>query len=175
MITELNEAVDHNQTVISLTINGARHSLAVDPNETLANVLRGRLELTGTKLGCESGACGSCSVLVDGRLRNSCLALAALLDGSEVLTVEGLAPGDCTSRDSLHPVQRAFVDNNAIQCGYCTPGMVLAAVALLRDNPAPSDEAIREALSGNLCRCTGYTKIFAAVKQASSTGSAQVS
>ena len=147
---------------ISITVNGAAFALEVAPNETLAHVLRERLRLTGTKLGCESGACGSCTVLVDGRSRNACITLAILLDGFSITTIEGLADGDV-----LHPVQEAFVESGAIQCGFCTPGMVLASVALLNENPEPTDREIREALAGNLCRCTGYTKILAAVRRAS--------
>jgi aerobic carbon-monoxide dehydrogenase small subunit len=144
-------------------VNGQVHALQIAPAETLANVLRSRLHLTGTKLGCESGTCGSCSVLVDGILKNACLTLAVFVDGREVTTIEGLADGD-----SLHPVQEAFVQSGAIQCGFCTPGMVMATVALLDKNPRPSESEIREGLAGNLCRCTGYQKIFDAVRKASS-------
>ncbi len=147
---------------IRFTVNGAALELGIAPNESLARVLRERLRLTGAKLGCDSGTCGSCAVLVDGRLRNACITLAVLLDGCSITTIEGLADGDV-----LHPVQEAFVENGAVQCGFCTPGMVLASVALLNENPAPSDREIREALAGNLCRCTGYTKILASVRRAS--------
>ncbi|MFQ5571991.1 MAG: (2Fe-2S)-binding protein [Rhodothermales bacterium] len=142
-------------------MNGVQHPVEVAPFESLAHLLRERLRLTGTKLGCQTGACGSCTVLVDGRLKNACITLAALTDGCEITTIEGLAQGE-----ELHPVQEAFVACGAIQCGYCTPGMVLASVALLNENPAPTDAEIREAISGNICRCTGYTKIIEAVKQA---------
>lgn len=147
---------------VVLTVNGVRRSVEVPPTETLTFTLRERFRLTGTKLGCDSGICGSCAVLVDRRLRNSCLTLTALLDGSRISTIEGLAEGE-----KLHPVQRAFVQNGAIQCGYCTPGMVLAAVALLEENASPSEAEIREAIAGNICRCTGYTKIIKAVKEVS--------
>jgi len=147
---------------IDIIVNGAALALEVAAHESLAHVLRERLRLTGTKLGCDSGSCGSCAVIVDGRLRNACITLAVLIDGCSITTIEGLANGDV-----LHPVQEAFVESGAIQCGFCTPGMVLATVALLNENPAPSDREIREALVGNLCRCTGYTKIFAGVKRAS--------
>lgn len=147
---------------IRFTVNEAALVLEVAPNESLAHVLRERLRLTGAKLGCDSGTCGSCAVLVDGRLRNTCITLAVLLDGCSITTIEGLADGDV-----LHPVQEAFVESGAIQCGFCTPGMVLASVALLNENPSPSDREIREALAGNLCRCTGYTKILAGVRRAS--------
>jgi aerobic carbon-monoxide dehydrogenase small subunit len=146
---------------IAITVNGEAHRLGVSPNESLAHVLRERLRLTGTKVGCESGVCGSCAVLIDGRLGNACITLAALVDGSAVTTIEGLADGD-----TLHPVQEAFVESGAVQCGFCTPGMVMASVALLNRNPSPSEVEIREALAGNLCRCTGYTSILTAVGRA---------
>ena len=144
---------------IALTVNSRKYELEVSSNETLANVLRERLRLTGTKLGCEGGTCGACAVIIDGTLRNSCLTLAALCDKASVTTIEGLKNGD-----TLHAVQKAFLENGAIQCGYCTPGMVMAAVYLLQENPTPTEQEIREAISGNLCRCTGYTKIIEAVK-----------
>ena len=143
-------------------VNGVQHTVEVPPSETLTFTLRERFLLTGTKLGCDSGSCGSCSVLIDHRLRNSCLTLTALLDGSVVNTIEGLA-----AAENLHPVQKAFVDSGAIQCGYCTPGMVLAAVALLEENQEPTETEIRHAIVGNICRCTGYTKIIRAIKEAS--------
>jgi aerobic-type carbon monoxide dehydrogenase small subunit (CoxS/CutS family) len=146
---------------IAFTINGAQHSLEVPPNETLTTTLRERLRLTGTKLGCDSGTCGSCAVLIDNRLRNSCVTLTALLDGSGIITIEGLV-----REEKLHPVQKAFLENGAIQCGYCTPGMVIAAVALLEETPRPSEKDIRKALAGNICRCTGYTKILKAISEA---------
>lgn len=147
---------------VGITVNGESHALEVSPNETLVHVLRERLRLTGTKIGCDAGTCGSCSVLVDGRLKNACLTLAVFVDGRDVTTIEGLAVGEV-----LHPVQEAFVQSGAVQCGFCTPGMVMASVAFLNENPAPTDPEIREALAGNLCRCTGYTKIFEAIRRAS--------
>jgi carbon-monoxide dehydrogenase small subunit len=147
---------------ISLTVNGAPHESDVWEGESLLYALRERLGLPGSKNACEQGECGSCSVLLDGALVCACLVLAAQADGHDVVTVEGLA-GD---EGSLHPVQEAFVEVGAVQCGFCTPGLVVAAADLLRHNPDPSDYEIREALSGNLCRCTGYGKIFEAVRLA---------
>jgi carbon-monoxide dehydrogenase small subunit len=146
---------------ISLTVNGERREADVWAGESLLTTLRDRLELPGSKNACEQGECGSCSVLLDGELVCSCLVLAAQADGHDVVTVEGL--GD---DGALHPVQEAFADAGAVQCGFCTPGFVVAAADLLRRNPDPSDDEIREALSGNLCRCTGYQKILEAVRQA---------
>ena len=146
---------------IALRVNGGRHEADVWEGESLLYVLRERLDYPGSKNACEQGECGSCSVLYDGRLVCSCLVLAAQADGHEVVTVEGLA-GD----GRLHRVQQAFVSAGAVQCGFCTPGLVVAAADLLRHNAYPSDDEIREALSGNLCRCTGYAKIFDAVRMA---------
>jgi aerobic carbon-monoxide dehydrogenase small subunit len=146
---------------ISLRINGAAHQTDVWPGESLLYALRERLGLPGSKNACEQGECGSCSVLLDGVLACSCLVLAAQADGHDVVTVEGLG-GD----GELHPVQRAFVDAGAVQCGFCTPGLVVAAADLLARVPSPSDDEIREALSGNLCRCTGYGRILEAVRSA---------
>jgi aerobic carbon-monoxide dehydrogenase small subunit len=146
---------------IELTINGERREADVWEGESLLYVLRERLDLPGSKNACEQGECGSCSVFLDGTLVCSCLVLGAQADGHEVVTVEGLAAGD-----DLHPVQQAFVDAGAVQCGFCTPGLVVAAADLLQRSPSPSDDEIREALSGNLCRCTGYQKIFDAVRAA---------
>ena len=146
---------------ISLTVNGARQDTDVWPGESLLYALRERLGLPGSKNACEQGECGSCSVLLDGVLACSCLVLAAQADGHEVVTVEGLAQDG-----ELHPVQRAFVDAGAVQCGFCTPGLVVAAADLLQRVPSPSDDEIREALSGNLCRCTGYGRILEAVRSA---------
>ena len=143
---------------IELTVNGERREADLWGGESLLTMLRDTLELPGSKNACEQGECGSCSVLLDGELVCSCLVLAAQADEHDVVTVEGLADGD-----ELHPVQEAFVDAGAVQCGFCTPGLVVTTVDLLRRNPDPSDDAIREALSGNLCRCTGYAKIFDAV------------
>jgi aerobic carbon-monoxide dehydrogenase small subunit len=144
---------------ISLTVNGQRREADLWGGESLLTMLRDTLELPGSKNACEQGECGSCSVLLDGELVCACLVLAAQADGHELVTVEGLA-GD----GELHPVQRAFVDAGAVQCGFCTPGLVVAVVDLLDRSPSPSDDEIREALSGNVCRCTGYAKIFDAVR-----------
>ena len=146
---------------IALRVNGGRHEADVWEGESLLYVLRERLDYPGSKNACEQGECGSCSVLYDGRLVCSCLVLAAQADGHEVVTVEGLA-GD----GRLHRVQEAFVSAGAVQCGFCTPGLVVAAADLLAHNADPNDDEIREALSGNLCRCTGYAKIFDAVRLA---------
>ena len=144
---------------ITLRINGEERETEVWPGESLLYALRERLGLPGSKNACEQGECGSCSVLLDGNLVCACLVLAAQAHGHEVVTVEGLADGD-----ALHPVQQAFVDAGAVQCGFCTPGLVVATAELLRRAPDPTDDEIREALSGNLCRCTGYAKIFDAVR-----------
>jgi carbon-monoxide dehydrogenase small subunit len=149
---------------ITLVINGDEHSLAVRPNRTLAEALRDDLRLTGTKVGCETGDCGACTVLLNGRPVNSCLTLAMEADGQQVVTIEGIAP----SGAELHPVQRAMVEHGAIQCGFCTPGMVMSSVHLLERAPDASEEEIRHELGGNLCRCTGYTKIVEAVSSCSS-------
>jgi aerobic carbon-monoxide dehydrogenase small subunit len=146
---------------IELTVNGERREADIWPGESLLFALRERLGLPGSKNACEQGECGSCSVVLDGTLVCACLVLAAQADGHEVVTVEGLGRGD-----QLHPVQEAFVQTGAVQCGFCTPGLVVAAADLLAKNADPSDGEIREALSGNLCRCTGYAKIFDAVRLA---------
>jgi carbon-monoxide dehydrogenase small subunit len=146
---------------IALTVNGERREADVWGGESLLFALREQLGLPGSKNACEQGECGSCSVLLDGKLVCSCLVLAAQADGHEVVTVEGVAP-----EGSLHRVQEAFVAAGAVQCGFCTPGLIMAAVDLLEHTPSPSDDEIREALSGNLCRCTGYQKIFDAVRAA---------
>ena len=148
---------------IELGVNGERREAEVWPGESLLFALREQLGLPGSKNACEQGECGSCSVLLDGTLVCACLVLAAQADGHEVTTVEGLA-----ADGELHAVQRAFVDAGAVQCGFCTPGLVVATVDLLARIPDPSDDEIREALSGNLCRCTGYAKIFDAVRLAAS-------
>ena len=144
---------------VSLTVNGERREGDAWGGESLLTFLRDALELPGSKNACEQGECGSCSVLFDGTLVCSCLVLAAQADGHEIVTVEGLARDD-----QLHPVQQAFVDAGAVQCGFCTPGLVVAVADLLDRVPHPSDDEIRESLSGNLCRCTGYAKIFDAVR-----------
>jgi carbon-monoxide dehydrogenase small subunit len=142
-------------------VNGVARRLAVEPRRTLADMLREDLGLTGTNLGCEHGSCGACTVLVDGQSVRSCLMFAAQVDGRELLTVEGLAEGG-----QLHPLQQAFWEQQGLQCGFCTPGFLITAYELLRQNPDPSDEQIRHAISGNICRCTGYQHIVAAVRQA---------
>ena len=146
---------------IGVKVNGERVETDVWAGESLLTALRDRLGLPGSKNACEQGECGSCSVVLDGTLVCSCLVLAAQADGHEVVTVEGLA-----EEGALHPLQEAFAETGAVQCGFCTPGFVVAAAELLRRNPDPSDDEIREALSGNLCRCTGYQKIFEAVRLA---------
>jgi carbon-monoxide dehydrogenase small subunit len=151
-----------NKKHIILKVNGGEEHLLVEDNQTLAQVLRGGLGLTGTKQGCEVGDCGSCTVLLDGQPVNSCLVLALRAVGREITTIEGLADGN-----KLHPVQEAMVQHGAIQCGFCSPGMILSAKSLLDRNPDPDQGEIRQALSGNLCRCTGYQKIVEAVEDAS--------
>ena len=146
---------------IELTVNGERREADLWGGESLLTMLRDTLELPGSKNACEQGECGSCSVLIDGTLACACLVLAAQADGHEVVTVEGLADGD-----DLHPVQTAFVEAGAVQCGFGTPGLVVAVADLLERAPDPSEDEVREALSGNLCRCTGYVKIFDAVRLA---------
>ena len=148
--------------IINLRLNGRHHEIAVEPNWTLLETVREALGFTGSKEGCGTGDCGACSMIVDGRLITSCLMLAPQADGRAVTSIEGLA-----TNGTLHPVQQAFIDTGGVQCGFCTPGMIIAAKALLDVNPAPSLEEIRDGLAGNLCRCTGYTKIFQAVELAS--------
>ena len=148
---------------IALTINGEPHETEIWPGESLLYALRERLCLPGSKNACEQGECGSCSVLMDGTLVCACLVLAAQADGHDLVTVEGLGEDG-----SLHPVQEAFAETGAVQCGFCTPGLIVATVDLLARTAQPSDDEIREALSGNLCRCTGYAKIFDAVRLAAS-------
>jgi aerobic carbon-monoxide dehydrogenase small subunit len=149
---------------LAVTVNGtAREADGVWEGESLLSALRDHLDLPGSKNACEQGECGSCSVYLDGTLVCSCLVLAAQAEGREVVTVEGIAP-----EDGLHEVQQAFVEAGAVQCGFCTPGLVVATAALLERVPSPSDDVIREELSGNLCRCTGYAKIFDAVRLAAS-------
>jgi aerobic-type carbon monoxide dehydrogenase small subunit (CoxS/CutS family) len=148
---------------ISFIINGEACIIDVEPNRTLLKMIREDLNLTGTKEGCGAGECGSCTVIVDKRAVNSCMMLAVEADGKEILTVEGLA-----KNGELDKLQEAFIDNAALQCGYCTPGMLMSAKALLMRNPHPVDDAIKEAISGNLCRCTGYKSIVDAIKTASS-------
>ena len=147
---------------IRLRVNGSPRRDSVPPRLTLADYLRERCQLTGTHLGCEHGACGACSVLLDGQAIRACLMFAVQADGSEVTTVEGIASPD----GALSPVQAALHEHHGLQCGFCTPGFVISATAFLRDTPNPTEEQIREALSGNLCRCTGYQGIFKAVRAA---------
>lgn len=145
---------------IVLTVNGTRTELDVEPRQLLVHALREQLGLTGTNVGCDTSTCGSCTVHLDGESVKSCTVLAVQADGRNVTTIEGLGA------DGLHPVQRAFMENHALQCGYCTPGMIMAAVSLLDDNPSPSEDEIRHGLEGNLCRCTGYHNIVKAVQAA---------
>jgi aerobic carbon-monoxide dehydrogenase small subunit len=152
---------------MSLTINGAAHEVLVEPHRTLLEVLRTDLGLTGTKENCLDAECGVCTVLLDGVAVNACILLAVQCRERAVVTIEGLAAGD-----ALHPLQRAFVDAGAVQCGYCIPGMILAAKACLEDNADPTEEEVRAALAGNLCRCTGYQKIAEAVLSAARAASA---
>jgi len=148
--------------IITLNVNGTDHELLVKPNETLAQVLRGtQLNLTGTKQACELGDCGACTVLMNGKAVNSCLVLAAQADGAEIETVEGLAV-----EGQLNPIQEAFIESGAIQCGFCSPGMMMSAKALLDKTPSPTRDQIRHGIAGNLCRCTGYYKIVNAIETA---------
>ncbi len=148
--------------MIVLNVNGREYTLDVPENKTLLEVLRADLELTGVKEGCDRGECGACTVLVDGKPFRSCMLLAVEAQGKEITTIEGLA-----KNGQLHPLQRSFIENQAVQCGFCTPGMVLTASAFLAENPQPSREDAARAISGNICRCTGYTKIIDAIMQAS--------
>jgi aerobic carbon-monoxide dehydrogenase small subunit len=143
---------------IWVTVNGVSHEMEVEPRLLLIDLLRNHLELTGTKLGCGHGDCGACTVLVDGKPANACLLLAVEVDGKKVTTIEGLAEAQ-----RLHPVQQAFIDHGAMQCGFCIPGMILSAKALLDETPHPTEEQVRDAIAGNLCRCTGYAKIVQAI------------
>lgn len=151
---------------ISLTVNGVSHTVALDdPRVTLLDFLRDRLDLMGTKKGCDRGQCGACTVLLDGRRINACLALAVSLDGADILTIEGIATGD-----ALHPVQAAFIAHDGLQCGFCTPGQIMSAIGLIQEGHAGDDpERIREGMSGNLCRCGAYAGITAAVLDAQRT------
>ena len=146
---------------VTVTINGVEYERDVDARKLLIHFVRDDLDLTGSHIGCDTGNCGACSMIVDGTLVKSCMLLAVQADGATIETVEGLADGD-----QLSPLQQAFSDHHALQCGYCTPGMLMSATALLRENPSPSEAEIRKALQGNICRCTGYWNIFEAVKAA---------
>jgi carbon-monoxide dehydrogenase small subunit len=148
-------------TKISLSVNGVSHEAEVEPRQLLVYFLREQLGLKGTNVGCDTSSCGACTVLLDGESVKSCNVLAAQADGAEVTTIEGLAPGD-----ELHPMQQAFHEYHALQCGYCTPGFVMAAISLLKEQPNPSEDEIRVGLEGNLCRCTGYHNIVRAVEAA---------
>jgi carbon-monoxide dehydrogenase small subunit len=150
---------------VSLAVNGSRHELDLEPRELLVYVLRDRLGLTGTNVGCDTSSCGACTVLLNGESVKSCTVLGVQADGMELTTIEGLAP-DGGAAGELHPLQQAFHEQHGLQCGYCTPGMVMAAASLLADNPDPSEAEIRHALEGNLCRCTGYQNIVKAVQSA---------
>jgi carbon-monoxide dehydrogenase small subunit len=147
------------KNIIQLKVNGDSYQVLVKPNMTLLEILREELNFTGTKKGCNEGECGACTVILEGKPVCSCLVLALEAEGKEVVTIEGLANGD-----ELHPLQKAFIDNGAIQCGFCTPGMILSAKALLDNNPRPTDIEIKEAIAGNICRCGGYNVIVNAIK-----------
>ena len=159
------KAVTIEKKRVALRINREDYDLFIYPHRTLAEVLRDELHLTGTKQSCSEGACGTCTVLLDGAPVRSCLLLAVDVEGKEITTIEGLA-----ENGKLHPIQEAFVEHYAIQCGFCTPGMILTAKAFLDTNPHPTEEEIRSAISGNICRCTGYSKIVEAIKAASERG-----
>ena len=146
------------KTQIEITVNGIRHEVFVSSQRTLLEVLRQDLGLTGTKEGCGLGGCGTCTVILDGQATLSCVTLAVAVDGAEITTIEGVA-----QNGQLHPIQQAFIDHGAVQCGFCTPGMIMSSKALLDVNPAPTDEDVRIAIAGNLCRCTGYHNIVKAV------------
>ena len=149
---------------LQITVNGQPRQVMVEPYYSLLDTLRDELELTGTKKGCDEGDCGACTVLLDGKAVTSCMVLALSARNGEVTTIEGMA-----SRDSLHPVQQAFVDCGGLQCGFCTPGLIMSGVALLAENPSPTKEEVKFAIGGNLCRCTGYTKVVEAIMDAAET------
>jgi len=153
------------KTAITLNVNNETHDIIAYPNKTLLEALRDDLRLTGTKESCGEGVCGSCTVLLDGAPVRSCLTLAVAVQGKKITTIEGLRVGE-----KLHPVQEAFVNHHAIQCGFCSPGMILTAYALLKENPTPTETEIRRAISGNICRCTGYAKIVEAIKSLAEEG-----
>ena len=149
---------------VSVTVNGASRSADVEPRTLLVHYLRDHLDLTGTNVGCDTSSCGACTVHIDGQSAKSCTVLAASVDGADITTIEGLADAD-----GLHPMQQAFHECHALQCGYCTPGMIMAATSLLEEYPNPSEQQVREGLEGNLCRCTGYHNIVKSVLAAAST------
>ena len=158
------------QRTISVTINGENYERTVETRLTLVDFIRHEVLLTGTHVGCEHGVCGACTILLNGRTARSCLMLAVQADGQEILTVEGIAPND----EELHPLQQAFQDNHGLQCGFCTPGMLTTLLEFLQDNPDPTEREVREAISGNLCRCTGYQGIVAAALDAAKRLQAEV-
>ncbi len=151
-----------NKKLIKFTLNDKEYKVEVEPQVLLVDLIREELGLTGTKVGCGEGECGACTVIMDGKTVNSCMVLAVTVDGKKITTIEGLAKGE-----ELHPLQKSFVEEGAVQCGFCTPGMILSSKALLDENPNPTPEEIKKGLSGNLCRCTGYAKIVKAVEKAS--------
>jgi xanthine dehydrogenase YagT iron-sulfur-binding subunit len=162
MIPNVTEPVGLTKLVrLTLTVNGTQYSLNLDPRTTLLDLVREHLDLTGTKKGCDQGQCGACTILVDGRRINSCLTFAAMYDGAQITTIEGLA-----TDGALHPLQQAFIDHDAFQCGYCTPGQICSAAGLMAEGRARTAEEIRELMSGNICRCGAYTNIVAAIQQA---------
>ena len=162
------------KVAITLTINGERRAIEVVPWTTLLDLLRERLDLTGTKKGCDHGQCGACTVLVNGKRVNSCLALAVMKDGAEITTVEGLAGlGERAGANSLHPIQEAFIEHDAFQCGYCTPGQLCSSVGLMNEGHARTRDEIREAMSGNLCRCGAYPNIVDAIEDVMHQGAAR--
>ncbi len=149
------------KTDVTITVNGQQRTAATEPRTLLVNFIRNELGLTGTHVGCQTGQCGACTVVLDGEAVKSCMVLAAQADGHEVMTVEGMANGT-----EMHPIQEAFWEKHGLQCGYCTPGMLLSTMTLLRDNPDPDDHAIRRGIEGNICRCTGYQNIVDSVREA---------
>ena len=163
-LTALSKKVE-GVTELRLKVNGAVRTVQAEPRVTLLDALRERLDLTGTKKGCDHGQCGACTVLVDGRRVNSCLTLAVMVQGKEITTVEGLAKGE-----ELHPLQQAFIDHDGFQCGYCTPGQLMSGVACIKEGRAKTDDSVREWMSGNLCRCGAYPNIVAAIRQVEQSG-----